>query len=154
MQTAQFIEIFLAVVPLYIFAVALTIYNWKTKLFPNRFVIPAFVYFSFIRIVLGPGSSSSYIAGAALIFISLYAASELYLRFQGRAVIGGGDIKFLTTIGMGLGWISSLIILAVAIIGILAFMTRPDWDKRGGIPTGGLYLMGVTTALLITYAGL
>jgi len=96
-------ELFLITLPLILFLTGIIVFEIKTGLIPDRFVLPAAFYFFFMSCVFGSKPWWHYLAGGAMmlgifVFLALFTES----MFPGGSM-GGGSIKLLVAVGMALG---------------------------------------------------
>jgi leader peptidase (prepilin peptidase)/N-methyltransferase len=87
-------------------------------------------------------------------FIIFYSFATLYERVKGRVGLGGGDIKFMGTIGafLGLGGIWSSLMIS-SVLGVLVGITVAKFQKNEdmlqfAIPYGPFLVMGATIEML------
>jgi leader peptidase (prepilin peptidase)/N-methyltransferase len=107
------------------------------------FLIITGVTFSFINLALGETHSSRFINSVLGIFTGggiLLAAGFLGQFIYKKEVIGGGDIKFMASVGAFIGWEKVLfaVFIAAAMGGIagLILLAAKKIEKRGYIPFG------------------
>lgn len=146
LSTAQWVVFAVWAVILTLFA-ALTLYDLKWMLLPNRLMYPLFagaIGFTILRAAVYSDTSiiGSSVFGALLLggfFYMLYQISE-------GKWIGGGDVRFGFVMGILLGWQQTLLALALAsYIGtmiVLVLVVIKKYHKKMRIPFGPLLILG------------
>ena len=135
--------------------VALTVYDLRHMILPNKIVFPLMGLAVVMRVLMWSQGDSSFtdelidsVAGV------LVGGGLFYVLFQvsGGRWIGGGDVKLGFLIGILLGPMNALVALLVgfysAAIIILPLMATKKVTRKSKIPFGPFLILGFFTAML------
>ena len=139
--------------------IILIVTNFRTMLLPNRITVPGFIGSVIIHSLLirteasvlaffHPFISSPVITslldsllGAAVAGTTLWLLNSIWVKVRGAEVIGSGDIKMMMMIGAYLGILSTIGVLIISAVLIVAFSTLISiWGRRKLIfPSGAFW---------------
>ena len=132
-------ELLFVAIPFILFLVCTVVYELKTNLIPDMFVLPAAAYFlpaaAYFLIaasVFGLRPWWQYLLGAVVMLSMFTLAGVLFNDFAGGDFAPGGTIKLFATVGAALGITAALqvatvfmAVVAVAVIASSAFGVGP-----------------------------
>ena len=111
---------------------------WLTVIDFKHMILPNILNYSGLALglLLAPYHELSYLEsflGAILGFGLFYAIYYTYTKLRGFEGMGFGDVKFLAMIGAWVGALNlPLVLLAASFTGILAFIVRGIFTRKGG----------------------
>lgn len=103
--------------------------DFKYMIIPNKIVITAFIAISLFKLFESVYFNSFYLLWDSILGILMGALPLIFISVVSRGMMGAGDIKFMTVIGIWFGfkityWILSIGTIVAGIFGILLLILK------------------------------